>query len=160
MNSFTLMTTGILRILISLGVFAASDANNSSSNGGGTNSGGGASGQTADPNKLTGNQKLYYERTGKIPTGEVHHGLPREYKEYFNRAGLDIDDYLYDIPKEQHRLISEQGIHTNSNPLGRTWNAEWKNFFNINQGGTVTQEMILKQLKYMADKTGIEKCTP
>ena len=48
----------------------------------------------------------------------------------FAEVGLDInsDKFLFDIPKDVHRLKPD-GLHTTTNPLGQTWNAAWKDFF-------------------------------
>lgn len=97
----------------------------------------------------------YKKYTGKAPTGEVHHGLPEQFREYFERAHIDIDtgEYYFDLPTDLHRLKSGNGIHTNSSALGKTWNAEWMDYIDKNPNASKTQ--ILDKLWDMAEKTGI-----
>jgi RHS repeat-associated core domain len=106
--------------------------------------------------KLTGNKKLYYEATGKIPTGEVHHTLPQQFADEFAEVGLDVNsgNFLFDIPKDVHRLKPD-GLHTTTNPLGQTWNAAWKDFFMKNPD--FSKADVLNQWEYMIQKTGIDK---
>ena len=68
--------------------------------------------------------------TGEEPQGEVHHGLPTQYEEWFKDRGIDINsgEYYYDLPKDIHRLIDGNGIHTNNSPLGQEWNSIWGEF--------------------------------
>jgi RHS repeat-associated protein len=106
--------------------------------------------------KLTGNKKIYYNTTGKIPTGEVHHTLPQQFADEFAEVGLDVNsgDFLFDLPKDVHRL-KPNGLHTTTNPLGQTWNASWKDFFMKNPDFSKTD--VLNQWQNMIDTTGIGK---
>ena len=111
-------------------------------------------------NKRTEEQrKKWREYTGEDPTGEVHHGLPEELKDWFEdeelRPGLDINsgEFYYDLPTGKHRLKDENGIHTNNSPLGKDWNEVWKDYKRANPDATI--EDIMAQLKAMEDATGI-----
>ena len=91
--------------------------------------------------KLNKQVSVYKKYTGKDPTGHVHHGLPEEaeLKEWFVKQGItDIDDgrYYFDIPPEKHIYKSGNGIHTNTNRAGKTWNASWKDFKKANPNAT------------------------
>ncbi|MEX2282347.1 MAG: RHS repeat-associated core domain-containing protein [Gemmatimonadota bacterium] len=76
---------------------------------------------------------------------EWHHMLPQEFKEWFARAGaeLDIEDFRVELPVELHRL-SPDGIHTKA---GGDWNGEWSRFIKDNPEANRAQ--ILKQLNKM-----------
>lgn len=93
-------------------------------------------------------RKIYEEYTGQKPTGEVHHGLPEELSDWFSGEGRNIDinsgEYFYDLPPDVHRYKSGKGIHTKSNPMGKTWNAEWKDYKKRNP--SATKEDILEHL--------------
>ena len=105
---------------------------------------------------MTGNKKIYYNTTGKIPIGEVHHTLPQQFADEFVEVGLDVNsgDFLFDLPKDVHRLKPD-GLHTTTNPLGQTWNASWKDFFMKNPDFSKTD--VLNQWQNMIDTTGIGK---
>ena len=57
------------------------------------------------------------------------------------------------MPADVHRLKSGNGIHTNSNPLGKDWNAVWSDF--IIKYPNASQQQILQQLEDMEDVTKI-----
>ncbi|MDD1505808.1 DNRLRE domain-containing protein [Lysinibacillus sp. CNPSo 3705] len=97
----------------------------------------------------------FRDYTGYEASGEVHHGLPEEFHDWFKDQKVDINDpkYYYDLPKEIHRLKVGDGIHTNNSPLGNNWNAVWKEF--IADNPHATKEQIEEQLKYMTDTCDI-----
>jgi RHS repeat-associated protein len=80
---------------------------------------------------------------------ESHHMLPQAFKQYFLRAGLDIEDFLVDLPRSRHRLKPD-GIHTNS---GGNWNKVWDNF--IQKNPNATRDQILHKLDQMRRDFGI-----
>ena len=113
-------------------------------------------------------QRRNYEAyTGKKPTGEVHHGLPEEFKDWFqsrkytgklnNGQKLDINsgEFYYDLPKGIHRLKSGHGIHTKNSYAGITWNKAWSNY--INKNPNASAEDVLNQLEKMAKQFKISK---
>jgi Predicted lipoprotein of unknown function (DUF2380) len=77
---------------------------------------------------------------------EPHHNLPRQFSPEFNRAGIDINDYVLYMPRNEHRLLPN-GLHTGSNH----WNAQWRRFFKDYPNATPDQifehaNNMLKQL--------------
>jgi hypothetical protein len=75
---------------------------------------------------------------------EGHHTLPRQFRALFEKAGLNVDDYIVDIPESQHRL-SPDGVH--AGPRTTSWNGVWRNFFETNP--TANKAEILKQRQKM-----------
>ena len=102
-------------------------------------------------------KKKWKEYTGKDPTGEIHYGVPEEFSEWFRKRGIDVNDgkYYYDLSKGKHRLISDNGVHTNSSAHGKTWNKVWEEWIDLHDNATA--EDIMKQLQIMAEKEGIKK---
>lgn len=88
----------------------------------------------------------------------MHHGLPeeKELRDWFTKRGIDVNsgEYLYDLPKDIHRLKEGNGIHTNNSPLGEEWNSAWKHYKVQNPYATKSQ--IIDQLHKMAKDAGIE----
>jgi RHS repeat-associated protein len=84
--------------------------------------------------------------TGKI---DFHHLLPRKFEGFFEKAGLNIEDYKIPLDSGQHNRIPG-GIHTIS---GGNWNKVWANFFEANPSATMDQ--ILQQLAQMRLDFGI-----
>ncbi len=56
---------------------------------------------------------------------ERHHNLPKDFKKQFERAGLNIEDFVEEMPRWRHRL-KPNGVHTGPN----NWNKLWREFFN------------------------------
>jgi RHS repeat-associated protein len=83
---------------------------------------------------------------------EIHHLLPQsgKLKPFFERAGLNIEDYTIPLDKTLHRL-RPNGIHTG--PTADSWNGVWKQFFD--QNPNATKEEILNQLEKMRRDFGI-----
>lgn len=102
-------------------------------------------------------RRRWKEYTGKDPTGEVHHGLPEQFKEWFGdpERGLDVNsgEFYYDLPQSKHRLKDGSGIHTNNSPLGKDWNKVWDDY--ITKNPNASKQQVLDQLKYMEQTTGI-----
>ncbi len=84
-------------------------------------------------------------------TEEAHHLLPQaqRFRKFFERAGLDIEDFKIPLDRAKHRLKPD-GVHTNS---GGNWNRVWDNFFEANPNATKGQ--ILRQLDRMRKDFGI-----
>ena len=77
--------------------------------------------------------------TGEEPQGEVHHGLPSKYEDWFAdpERGININSgEYYELPKDIHRLKVGNGIHTNNSPLGQKWNSIWGEFIDQNPHAT------------------------
>ena len=92
----------------------------------------------------------------KSPTGikflakfkiEGHHLLPRQFKQFFEAAGLNIEKYKTPLIMLKHRG-KIFGIHVGVHP---EWNKMWAEFFAKN-GFNVTKEEILEQLDKMLKK--------
>lgn len=83
--------------------------------------------------KITENYRRNFKAyTGYEAKGHVHHGLPKEPKlrKWFESKGINVQDprYLYDLPKEIHKYSDYNGIHTKNSPLGKEWNAIWREY--------------------------------
>ena len=74
--------------------------------------------------------------------------MPRQFKDQFERAGLNIEDYKIPIDKAAHRLKPD-GLHTGPN----NWNNQWQDFFNANPNAG--RNAILEQLLKMQISFGI-----
>ncbi|WP_160680903.1 polymorphic toxin-type HINT domain-containing protein [Clostridium sp. C8-1-8] len=100
---------------------------------------------------------LWKAYTGKDSTGEIHHGLPEEFKDWFATKGLDVNspEYFFDLPEDIHRLKIGDGIHTNNSPLGKTWNTVWAEF--KKDYPNASPEHILEKLDEMANICDINK---
>ena len=81
---------------------------------------------------------------------ETHHELPQQYKEQFKKAGIDIEKYTKELPKDAHRLKPD-GLHARG-PNG--WNQTWGKFFAENPNAT--KEQILQQLDRMRNEFGVK----
>jgi len=95
------------------------------------------------------NADEFIERTIKTGFMEEHHLLPRQFKRFFEEAGLDIEDYKILLDKADHRL-KPSGLHTGEN----NWNKQWKDFFRQNLNAT--KEEILNQLDKMMKAFGLK----
>ena len=73
---------------------------------------------------------------------ERHHLLPRQFKAFFERAGLEIDDYTINLERNVHKII-----HGKGGRLADSWNAIWARFIRVNPEASA--EEILIQLDYM-----------
>ena len=83
---------------------------------------------------------------------EVHHLLPqsKRLRGFFERAGLNIEDYTIPMNKATHRLLPN-GIHTG--PSQESWNGVWERFFEEHR--RATKDEILDQLARMRKHFGI-----
>lgn len=108
-------------------------------------------------NRCNKQKEIFENYTGYKATGEVHHGLPEKYSDWFMKKGINVNDpqYYYDIPKDMHRLKSGNGLHTKNSPLGEDWNKIWGEW--IKNHPNATKKDIEKQLNKMATQGGIEK---
>jgi hypothetical protein len=93
---------------------------------------------------------------GGSPTGntevELHHLLPRseKLKPFFERAGLNIEEYKIPMDKAAHRLLPD-GIHTG--PFEESWNGVWVQYFK--EYPKANAQQILVQLAKMRKAFGI-----
>lgn len=62
---------------------------------------------------------------------EPHHTLPRQFRDKFDRLGIDIEDYITHMPNYLHRL-RPNGLHTGP----EHWNGQWKEFFRTHPNPT------------------------
>ncbi len=86
---------------------------------------------------------------GPCPVMEEHHLLPRQFRDFFEKAGLNIDDFKLALDARKHRL-RPNGVHTSS---AGDWNGVWEDFFENN--ANATSEEILKQLEKMKVDFGL-----
>jgi hypothetical protein len=82
---------------------------------------------------------------------EEHHLLPKQFRERFEEAGLDIEQYIICLEKGKHRLKPD-GLHTKD---GGNWNKVWQEFFS---GRTTppNKKDILDQLDTMREQFGLK----
>ncbi len=73
---------------------------------------------------------------------EGHHTTPLRFARQFRACGIEPDDYMMYIPRDQHRL-RPNGLHTRE----ISWNAQWKRFFNENS--SPTPEEVFRHLNEM-----------
>ena len=81
---------------------------------------------------------------------EMHHLLPQAkgLKEFFTRAGLDIEKFKIPLDTATHRL-KPNGVHTGT----ENWNKIWNEFIEANPNAT--KQEILDQLAKMRQEFGI-----
>ncbi|MDY7225574.1 TIGR02269 family lipoprotein [Hyalangium rubrum] len=79
--------------------------------------------------ELSPGQKLLQEdtKTKRTQVYERHHIFPREFEEWFEERGIDIDQYTLPLEVEKHR-----DIHRGAQ--GGPWNAAWRRYVEKNQG--------------------------
>jgi hypothetical protein len=75
---------------------------------------------------------------------ERHHVLPQQFRGYFARAGINIDDATAELPQSVHQAAHDVG-----------WNAEWQEFINANPNATGAQ--ITGQASKMMWEFGLDK---
>jgi hypothetical protein len=80
---------------------------------------------------------------------ERHHLLPREFKEYFEEGGLDIEDFVMPLPVDVHRL-KPGGLHTGP----EHWNKQWRKFILRNPEPDPSD--ILEHLEVMMRRFGLD----
>ena len=82
---------------------------------------------------------------------ETHHLLPKQFRSFFENAGLKIDapEYLMKLEKGEHRLIPN-GVHTLS---GGDYNKAWKEFIDANPNAGAQE--ILDQMERMKTEFGL-----
>ena len=96
-----------------------------------------------------GLMKIVSKGAGKTGIIEQHHLLPQQFKNQFQKAGLDIEKYKIPLDKADHRLKPD-GLHTGSN----NWYKQWSNFFG--QYPNATKPEILNQLDKMQKAAGLK----
>jgi hypothetical protein len=79
-----------------------------------------------------------------------HHLMPRQYKEFFNKQGINIDDHTVSLGELSHL----RGVHGNGlgNMPGK-WNQQWGNWIEANPNATAAN--IYQQLGTMMDRYGL-----
>jgi RHS repeat-associated protein len=100
---------------------------------------------------ITGARAARAAKAAAKATEEMHHLLPQaeRFRKFFDRAGLDIEDFKIPLDQARHRL-NPGGVHTNS---GGNWNRVWDTFFKANPNAT--RDEILQQLGRMRADFGI-----
>jgi len=108
-------------------------------------------------------RSLWEDLTGSPAKNQIHHGLPEEMAEDFGKPWVDVNNpkYFFDLSPEQHNRLPD-GIHTKGSPLGKEWNAAWKEWMASNRGrlralGPKAKQVIERRLAWMANKAGISK---
>lgn len=91
------------------------------------------------PNILTAN-----------PSTERHHLLPRQFRHRFAGAGLDIEDYVQDLPRDFHKDVHGRG---GGDAWINSWNKQWERFFDQRRNPSAGE--ILQQLEKMKKDFGI-----
>ncbi|MBI4671689.1 MAG: DUF2380 domain-containing protein [Chloroflexi bacterium] len=81
---------------------------------------------------------------------ERHHLLPRQFRDKFERAGLDIEDYTVDLSFDLHKDIHGRG---GGEAWINSWNRQWTRFFQANPYPSASE--ILRQLTSMKLEFGI-----
>jgi hypothetical protein len=81
---------------------------------------------------------------------ERHHLLPRQFKREFERAGLNIEDYVKELPRDFHKDVHGRGGGEN---WINSWNKQWDKFFRENPNASAGK--ILEQLEKMKREFGI-----
>jgi hypothetical protein len=102
----------------------------------------------AKANRMNAESGIGAEGAGKV-VDEQHHQLPQQFKERFENAGLDIEDYKISLDRSTHRLKPD-GLHTGNN----SWNKQWNDFFR--QFPNVGKPEILNQLDKMQKAFGLK----
>jgi RHS repeat-associated protein len=74
---------------------------------------------------------------------EGHHFFPKstEFRQYFDAADINVEDFVMNMPAELHRQLPD-GLHTGTG-RGGDWNQSWRDFFRENPNAT--QEQIFQQ---------------
>ena len=80
----------------------------------------------------------------------THHLLPRQFRGKFEQAGLDIEDYTVELPRDFHEGIHGKG---GGDAWINSWNQQWKRFFDRNRNPS--RDLILQQLEAMKQEFGI-----
>ena len=70
---------------------------------------------------------------GEITAGyseptEMHHVLPQQFRDFFERAGLNIDEATVELPQSIHQAAHDVG-----------WNEQWQEFFDSNPQATASE---------------------
>ena len=76
-----------------------------------------------------------------------NHLLPREFRQWFKRIGINIDHYMVSIPLPLHEAIHD-GIG------GWLWNAAWREW--IKNNPNATPQDVFKQVAVMIHQFGLD----
>lgn len=65
----------------------------------------------------------------------LHHGYPRNFREFFRERGIDIDNpqNMFELPQSLHTRLPD-GIHTGAYP--ESWNGRWAEWINTHPNAT------------------------
>jgi len=78
------------------------------------------------------------------PGAHGHHVFPQTYRPWFEGRGIDIDEYIVDLPSDVHLgQLHAQNIETSAGPMsfppGGIWNESWRQFIGANPNATQGQ---------------------
>ena len=87
-------------------------------------------------------------------TYELHHGYPRDFRDFFNERGIDIDhpDNMFELPKARHTELPD-GIHTG--PYADSWNGRWEAWIRDNPNATRAEVLAFRDR--LANEFGISE---
>jgi len=83
-------------------------------------------------------------KSGRNIRTERHHLLPKQFKEWFRRKGLDIEKFKIDLEVGKHKAIHGKG---GGEAWRNSWNMKWKSWIRNNPGAT--REEILEHMIQM-----------
>jgi hypothetical protein len=90
---------------------------------------------------------------------ETHHYLPQQFRDWFSRKGINIDDYLVSINSEWHRIIHGKFASYSINFAGHKreaffrYNSAWMEF--IENNPNATRQQIIDFANLLAKQFGL-----
>jgi hypothetical protein len=83
----------------------------------------------------------------------IHHGFPRDFREFFYERGIDIDNpqNMFELPESLHTRLPD-GVHTG--PYPESWNGRWQEW--IRTHPNATREEIFEHLDQLAREFNIQ----
>jgi Predicted lipoprotein of unknown function (DUF2380) len=84
------------------------------------------------------------------PNLQDHHIFPRQFEDYFDARGINIDDYTVTLGQTQHL----QGVHGSGlGTMPGGWNSQWRNFIANNPNASASE--VYQQAGKMMDQYGL-----
>ena len=78
---------------------------------------------------------------------EEHHVFPQKYKNYFQSKGINIDEYVVRIDREEHKVAHGKGN------FFENWNSHWGKW--IEQNPNASSQSVFEQAGKMMDEYGL-----